>query len=232
MSGAAPTTRTAVACPSCTRGNDSRRRYCGSCGCNLEPVCRACGFGNEPADRFCGGCGQHLFAMVIVGLDTAPVTPPPAAISSPIEAMLASKQAAEQARRATEVMNAQSGIVPSTPTAPSTAAPAAPRPPTPPAKPVKPPATLRDPAKSAAAPAPSAPASAPTPAAAAAAAPAPKGGLARGSVPGLKAVGSNSLSEREFADLMTTVNAKPPTTNLPEGAITQDDLDRLFGGGS
>ncbi len=47
-------------CPSCQRANDPRRRYCGKCGCNFDPLCRDCGFANDHADRFCGGCGTVL----------------------------------------------------------------------------------------------------------------------------------------------------------------------------
>jgi hypothetical protein len=47
-------------CPSCQRANDPRRRYCGKCGCNFDPVCRDCGFVNDHEDRFCGGCGTVL----------------------------------------------------------------------------------------------------------------------------------------------------------------------------
>jgi hypothetical protein len=51
-----------VICGSCDRDNDPKRRYCGKCGFNLQPVCRKCRFLNERDDRFCGGCGALLVA--------------------------------------------------------------------------------------------------------------------------------------------------------------------------
>lgn len=49
-------------CPGCQRDNRANRRYCGACGCNLEPACGACGFVNDRDDRFCGGCGWSMSA--------------------------------------------------------------------------------------------------------------------------------------------------------------------------
>ena len=49
-------------CPGCQRENDPKRRYCGRCGTNFQPVCRRCSFANERDDRFCGGCGAMLVA--------------------------------------------------------------------------------------------------------------------------------------------------------------------------
>lgn len=49
-------------CPGCHRDNDPKRRYCGKCGHNFQPVCRRCNFSNEHDDRFCGGCGANLIA--------------------------------------------------------------------------------------------------------------------------------------------------------------------------
>ena len=49
-------------CPGCRRDNDPRRRYCGCCGYNFQPVCRRCSFSNDKDDRFCGGCGALLIA--------------------------------------------------------------------------------------------------------------------------------------------------------------------------
>ncbi|MEO8698390.1 MAG: zinc ribbon domain-containing protein [Kofleriaceae bacterium] len=47
-------------CPGCHRDNDPKRRYCGKCGHNLDPVCKKCSFANEREDRFCGGCGENM----------------------------------------------------------------------------------------------------------------------------------------------------------------------------
>ncbi|MBX3155948.1 MAG: zinc ribbon domain-containing protein [Deltaproteobacteria bacterium] len=63
-------------CPSCDRDNDGRRRYCGKCGFNFEPVCRRCNFTNEGDDRFCGGCGCLLIAKE--GCHVRRGAPPPA----------------------------------------------------------------------------------------------------------------------------------------------------------
>ena len=80
-----------IACPSCKADNLVRRRYCGKCGCNLDPVCRDCGFDNDRDDRFCGGCGvtmradaravQAALAVPHVVTPAAPAAalPPPAA---------------------------------------------------------------------------------------------------------------------------------------------------------
>ncbi len=51
-----------MTCPGCHRDNDPKRRYCGKCGFNFEPVCRRCSFANDHDDRFCGGCGSVLIA--------------------------------------------------------------------------------------------------------------------------------------------------------------------------
>jgi hypothetical protein len=65
-----------VICPGCQRDNHPRRRYCGRCGCNFDPICRACSFVNDGDDRFCGGCGATL-GMEVGGV--APVAPVPVA---------------------------------------------------------------------------------------------------------------------------------------------------------
>jgi hypothetical protein len=61
-----------VNCPTCHRGNDPRRMYCGGCGANLSPVCRRCAFANDSSDRFCGGCGD---LMTVSGAVVAPGAP-------------------------------------------------------------------------------------------------------------------------------------------------------------
>ena len=49
-------------CPGCEKDNDPKRRYCGRCGTNFQPVCRRCSFANAKDDRYCGGCGAMLVA--------------------------------------------------------------------------------------------------------------------------------------------------------------------------
>ena len=70
-----------MTCPGCHRDNDPRRRYCGKCGFNFEPVCRRCSFANDHDDRFCGGCGSVLIAAegCHVKAGTARGKPTPAA---------------------------------------------------------------------------------------------------------------------------------------------------------
>jgi len=88
-----------VICPGCQRENDPKRRYCGRCGTNFQPVCRRCSFANERDDRFCGGCGAMLVASdgchvkrteprsepVQVGPTITMVAAPAAAAASPEE---------------------------------------------------------------------------------------------------------------------------------------------------
>jgi len=97
-------------CPGCQRDNRPNRRYCGACGCNLEPVCSACGFTNDRDDRFCGGCGGSMAAA-----GTRPVpgaSPTSAAESGPahravpthhaVQAAYAPQPAAPHAARTTQ----------------------------------------------------------------------------------------------------------------------------------
>jgi hypothetical protein len=49
-----------VICPGCQKDNEPKRRYCGRCGTNFQPVCRRCRFANAADDRFCGGCGAQM----------------------------------------------------------------------------------------------------------------------------------------------------------------------------
>lgn len=81
-------------CPGCQRDNHPRRRYCGRCGCNFDPVCRACAFVNDRDDRYCGGCGvtlagesASLAVAVPVAVVAASAAPPiataPAAAPAP-----------------------------------------------------------------------------------------------------------------------------------------------------
>lgn len=65
-------------CPGCQRDNRANRRYCGACGCNLEPACGACGFVNDRDDRFCGGCGSSMSAAGVQPLAGAVLAPHPA----------------------------------------------------------------------------------------------------------------------------------------------------------
>ena len=84
-------------CPGCEKPNDPKRRYCGRCGTNFQPVCRRCNFANAKDDRYCGGCGAMLVASEGVhvkhvampekpAMHTAPVAtpaaPPPVAMKS------------------------------------------------------------------------------------------------------------------------------------------------------
>jgi hypothetical protein len=61
-----------VICSGCGRDNRANRRYCGACGCNLEPACGACGFANDREDRFCGGCGAPMAAAGVAPMVAAP----------------------------------------------------------------------------------------------------------------------------------------------------------------
>jgi predicted amidophosphoribosyltransferase len=82
-----------VICPGCQRDNHPRRRYCGRCGSNLDPICRSCSFANDRDDRFCGGCGVSLAiesarASQVVAAAPHPATVPPvAATASPVTAL-------------------------------------------------------------------------------------------------------------------------------------------------
>jgi len=62
-------------CPGCQRDNRANRRYCGACGCNLEPACGACGFVNDRDDRFCGGCGSAMSAAGVPPIAGAALVP-------------------------------------------------------------------------------------------------------------------------------------------------------------
>lgn len=207
-----------VGCPRCCRGNDDRRRYCGGCGENLDPVCRVCGFGNDGCDLFCGGCGKHLVAAnaegkiaAVPAIDGAqgkgvPATPPKPIPASTEKATFGPTEKAAPA--------APSGTEAKVPRIVRTDA--------------RPPARNGVRISSGAG-------SEPPPAGAAAqpAAPAPTDPpIARGSA--LNVAAKSRLSHSEFADLVASVsNPTSPGPSLPEGgAITQDDLDRLFGGNS
>jgi hypothetical protein len=68
-----------VICPGCQRDNHPRRRYCGRCGCNFDPICRSCGFVNDRDDRFCGGCGVSLVTENVRAPPIVAAAPHPAA---------------------------------------------------------------------------------------------------------------------------------------------------------
>lgn len=97
-----------MTCPGCRRANQPHRRYCGSCGINLEPVCQRCDFANESADHFCGGCGHALRAdddapAMVRSTRPAPTSPPPtrpAPISPPRLAIVSAIDTISQAELA------------------------------------------------------------------------------------------------------------------------------------
>ncbi|HEY4244452.1 MAG TPA: zinc ribbon domain-containing protein [Kofleriaceae bacterium] len=64
-------------CPGCHRDNAAKRRYCGRCGFNFDPICRACSFVNDAEDRYCGGCGDVMGPPTAARPARPPATPPP-----------------------------------------------------------------------------------------------------------------------------------------------------------
>jgi predicted amidophosphoribosyltransferase len=79
-----------VICPGCQRDNDPKRRYCGRCGTNFQPVCRRCSFANAPDDRFCGGCGAMLVAAEGCHVRrTEPVAPAPVQVGQTVSVVAA-----------------------------------------------------------------------------------------------------------------------------------------------
>jgi hypothetical protein len=79
-----------VICPGCQRENDPKRRYCGRCGTNFQPVCRRCSFANAPDDRFCGGCGAMLVAAEGCHVRrTAPVAAAPVQVGPAVSVVAA-----------------------------------------------------------------------------------------------------------------------------------------------
>ncbi len=54
-------------CAKCSTENDTRQKFCRSCGAPLGLVCDRCGSVNRPEDKHCGTCGQALAASLEQG---------------------------------------------------------------------------------------------------------------------------------------------------------------------